>query len=245
MLKRGRRARGRRQEAESRPLTDRRRHIPSGKQEEGLGVWFRGRLGTDSGPGGGMCARGPPGGTESGGFAENPQNCGLFFSPLEPSRKPLEGVKPASGMVYFLFRKIAPATEWKGREGPREMGDQRSDCSGDREQGLWRGAGRAGGSGPSGACLFRREKGIRRRRPGGPQDRPHRRPTVRPPVGLCGRRPSVSPPDRPQLPSLLWPPVCRDESILIKVNHYLYASLGIMKHKRKGPCCACLPILQS
>ena len=96
------------------------------------------------------CAPGDPEGARSrGGFAENPQNCGLFFSPLEPSRKPLEGVKPASGMIYFLFRKIAPATAWKGREGPREMGDQQSDCSGDREQGLWRGAGRArGGPGP-------------------------------------------------------------------------------------------------
>lgn len=61
-------------------------------------------------------------------------------------------------MIYFLFRKIAQATAWKEREGPRETEGQRSDCSGDREQGVWRGAGRAGGSGPSGACLFRREK---------------------------------------------------------------------------------------
>lgn len=87
----------------------------------------------------------PEGAWSQGGFAENPQNCELFFPPLEPSRKPLEGVKPASGMIYFLFRKIALAMAWKGREGPRETGDQRSDCSGAREQGLWRGAGRAGG----------------------------------------------------------------------------------------------------
>lgn len=76
-------------------------------RKRGWGSVQRNR-GTDSW--GRACVRAPPRGHEVGeGFAENPQNRGLCFSPLEPSRKPLEGVKAASGMIYFLF--------WKDRSG--------------------------------------------------------------------------------------------------------------------------------
>ena len=128
------------------------------------------------------------------------------------------------------------------------MGDQRSDCSGDREQGLWRGAGRArGGPGPQERAYLggRRNRSEKPRRASGQTPQASYCETPSGPPRACGSRPSVSPPDRPQLPSLLWPPVCRDESILIKVSHYLSASLGITKHKRKGPCCVRFPIFQS
>lgn len=51
--------------------------------------------------------------------------------------------------------------------------------------------------------------------------------------------------DRPQLPSLPLLPLSQEESILIKVNHYFYASPGISQRKTKGPRCARLPIFQS
>ena len=80
-------------------------------------------MGTRQGTAEGARVRAPPRGHEVGeGFAENPQNCGLCFSPFEPSRKLLEGVKAASGMIYFLFWNDRSSYAVEGTRGTQIEG---------------------------------------------------------------------------------------------------------------------------